>query len=300
MQRVILRLVHKRIEGPDESVLKVTTIAGSMEYRLDVYTVGYDSLIVQNPESPDAIIARVDRIGFADKPWTQYCRWHSGPLWERDDPSKRIYCTAAADGYCRQHRRSERALYEACVSLPGDRGLSACRILDSIGRTEYAVYITDGAAGGAKVGMTRLFRVVDRVAEQPHNVATIVYVVDSAYLARKAEISISKSGVASERRARSRRRLRGAAEAAAIVSGAAEKASRLLGTSWDGRLFRVTSPVERIVRGAREAGDSLRPGEYRILGYWGGYLALHGPMGPVVVGDRRIAHRDSIILYEGI
>jgi len=299
VRKAILRLVHKHVAGPEERTVTLHTLDGGESYVIDEYVVEPDSLIIQYPDSPDAYRLEALRLELAPPPWTPYCRWHSGSLWERDEPWKRIYCTAPAEGYCRQHRRSERAVYEACVSLPGERGLAACRALDALGRTTYAVYVTDGGgAGKAKVGMTRMFRLLDRLAEQPHRAAAVVYEADSAYEARRAELAISRAGLASERRARSPRRGHQLPEAAALVASVAEKAARLVGGEWDGRLLRVTSSAERLVSTLRESRpERLVGARWSVSGYWGGYLALYSPgRGRAVVNEKRLLHLEALLV----
>ena len=298
-RRAILRLVWKSVEPSGVRRLEYTGLTGREEWAIEEYSIVYRGLIIQYPEMPDAFLYEDRTLEFAPGPWEQYCRWHSGPLWEKDDPTRRLYCTARAEGYCRQHKRSERALYEYCMSLNGERALSACRALDNIARVEYALYLTDGGAGRLKVGVTRLFRLRERIAEQPHGVATLVAVFDSAYQARRAEMTISRRGLASERRARKPRHGLGLAEAARIVASGAERIASLLGVEWDGTLFRVASPAERLVRAGREARpENLEGRRLRISGYWGGYLVLEP--GPLVVSDRKLAHRDSLVVDENI
>ncbi len=299
MGRHILRLVHKRIAEAGETVARLAMIEGASEWRIKVYEAQYDSLIVQRPDSPDAVRLEARSIALADPPWREYCRWHSGPLDARDEPWTRIYCTVRAEGYCKQHRRSPRAVYEACMSLNGERALAACRLLDSLVRTEYVVYVTDGGSLKPKVGVTRRFRLLDRLAEQPHTVAAVVAVTDSAYAARRIEMSVSSRGIASERRPRRPSRSVRLAEAASLVARASEEAARLAGYDWDGRLVRVTSSVERIVRSTPEARpEKLYGVRASIAGYWGGYLVLHSHGRALVVSDRRLAHRDSLVAGE--
>jgi len=189
------------------------------------------------------------------------------------------------------------------VSLPGERGLAACRALDSLGRTTYVVYVTDGGgAGRAKVGMTRKFRLLDRLAEQPHRAAAVVYESDSAYEARRVELMVSRAGLASERRARSPRRGHSLPEAAALVASVAEKAARLAGGEWDGRLLRVTSPAERLVSSLKESRPERLVGpRWSLAGYWGGYLALYSPeRGRAVVNEKRLLHREALLVEDSV
>ena len=148
------------------------------------------------------------------------------------------------------------------------------------------------------MGVTRLFRLHDRIAEQPHGVATLLAVYDSAYQARRAEMMVSRRGLASERRTR-RPRHASLVESARLVAGGAERIAGFLGVDWDGRLFRVTSPAEPVVRSTRESRpEALEGRRLRLAGYWGGYLVFEP--GPLVVVDRRLAHRDALILDNSV
>lgn len=298
-RRAILRLVWKEVKPSGVKRLTYTGLMGREEWEIEEYSVVYRGLIIQYPEMPDVFPYTRRILEFAPGPWEQYCRWHSGPLWEKDDPTRRLYCTVRSESFCRQHKRSERALYEYCMSLSGERALSACKALDNIVRVEYALYLTDGGAGRLKVGVTRLFRLRERIAEQPHGVATLIAVFDGAYPARKAEMTVSRKGLASERRARRPNRAVSLGEATRVVASGAQRIASFLGVEWDGRLFRVTDPVERLVRASRETRpEALEGRRMRVTGYWGGYLVLEP--GPVIVSDRRLAHRDVLVVDEDV
>ncbi len=128
---------------------------------------------------------------------TQYCRWHNGPLEGRDDPLERRYCVREAStrtGFCMQHKDSLRAYYSLCFESMGIEGLRYCWLLDEkIGdRIEYAVYLLSYSVNGLKVGSTRYWRVVDRIAEQPHVLATVLYRFKNAVKTREIESSIGR------------------------------------------------------------------------------------------------------------
>ncbi len=300
MERAIARLVHKLIEPAGSVKVEKRGLFGPEEWSIDVYRSIYDSLVIQYPDMPDAFRYTNDIVSLAPLPWRSFCRWHNGPLWRKDEPWHRLYCTVSVEGYCRQHKRSPRALYEYCMSLQGDRGLGACKMLDEIGRTEYVVYLTDGGAGRVKVGVTRRFRVYERISEQPHNIATILYTTDSAYDARMTEIRISRAGIASQHRSRKPKRV-GIAEAIAAVSSAAERASKLLGVEWNGRFFRVESQLGGALYGLREARAEALQGEtLRIRGYWMGRLVLEAGGSLILLRDKEILHKDSLLVDKNV
>lgn len=293
--RAILRLVYKRVEGPEvERVAPPLSraLGSGEEYTVEVYNVRLDSLIIQDPEGPDAT-RYSGAITLAGRPWRSYCRWHDGPLDRRDEPWKRLYCTVEARDYCRYHRRSLRALYDICLTMRGPQGLEACRRLDEEVSGEYTLYLTH-TGKGVKVGVTRSFRILDRMAEQPHSLATVLAVYDSLYRARRAEMAVSRSGLAREASVRRPRRPDPAAAAPAL-SQAAREAARLLGVDWSGSLLRVRPPrgllEAPLVDPSRAAGGLLEPASY-----WGGLLLLHSTAGDIVLRVRDLLHRDSVVM----
>jgi len=290
----VLRLVHKLVEPAGVASYAYHGLAGGGSYRVEEYSVSLRGLILQDPPSADVYLYR----GLFTLPpqggvYEAYCRWHNGPLAERDDPLTRLYCPEPApQGYCRRHRRSLRALYEECMSRSGLRSLEACRALDERERLEYTVYLLV-AGGSVKVGVTRSWRLLDRLAEQPHDVATPLAVVEGAYRARKLEMEAARRGIASERPSRrvKGKRLHPAA-AAALLEAAALRAARLLGLEWEGRLLRVKppDPLPPEAPPERLEGSPLKP-----LTYWGGLLILDANGGQAALHTRSLLHRASIV-----
>lgn len=304
----ILRLVYRRVEdaGVVEVSLPSTLLGEGGSRRIRVYRASLDGLIVQDPSMLDVRLYR-GPVRLAPGPWREYCRWHSGPLDERDKPWERIYCNVevrGGSGFCRQHRRSERALYDACVSLRGEEGLEACRLLDRAVKAEYAVYMLDYGGAKPKAGMTRAWRVVDRVSEQPHAAATVVAVYDSAYQARRAEVTLSKLGLASEHGPRGRKRWeppRSPGAAVVRLERAAEEASRALGVDWDGEVFRVEPPWPPSSWPVHAEPERLSGPELEPAGFWGGMLALKTRDGRLFgVDERRLAHRLSLLIRSDV
>jgi hypothetical protein len=298
--RGILRLAYKLVEPAGEARYQASPLAASDVYVVEEYRVVLDSLIIQPMEYPDVGRYR-GLLRLAPWPWWRYCKWHNGPLDRRDEPWRRIYCTVRVDDtheYCRQHRRSERFLYDICMGLRGEKALEACRRLDQAVKAEYAVYLLVQQGGHVKVGSTRAWRVLERVAEQPHAAATMLAVFDSAYQARRAEMRVSSSGIASEHRPRAQRRMPPPGAAAAALTRAAEEASKLLGVEWDGRIFRVP-PLGGAPPRALDPG---RLGEepYKPTGYWGGLLRLEDPSRGLAfwVDERKLLHHNAILYDE--
>jgi len=299
VERLILRLVEKEVEHDGEDVFRIHYIGGLDEIRIDRYLVRLKGLIVQRPDMPDALRIPPHTMTIAPQPWNEYCHWHSGPIHEKDDPATRIYCTVRAEGFCRQHKRTLRAFYEYCMSLRGGKALGACKMVDKEVRTEYAVYLTDGGASKPKVGVTRAFRVYERIAEQWHNAATILTIVDSAYKARTIEMELSKRGIATEVQAR--RKTSNLGGSLRMLISAAEEAARLLGVDWDRRLFRVVPRSLVAMRSMKETRLEQVEGETLALrDYWAGMiLAVDRHGRPLLLRSRRLVHRDSLLASPG-
>ncbi|MCE4627740.1 MAG: DUF2797 domain-containing protein [Desulfurococcales archaeon] len=295
---MILRLVWKRVEPVEERRVSAGLLGS--EYRVKEYSISWAKILLQDPamvelqEAPENAVFRL-----APEPWVEYCRWHSGPLDRPDNPLERIYCNLPAEGYCREHKRTDRALYELCLTLRGERGLGACRMLDSKIRAEYVVYMTDFGGRKPKVGVTRRFRVFERLAEQAHITATILATTDSAYKARKMEMTLSSRGLAQEAHRRSvQAARRPIGESVARLAYWAEQAARILGVSWSGPIVRVVPPSGfdgyRIVRRL----DGI--GSFKVKFYWGGLLGVEAGGGrKLLLSTRQLQHKDSIVLVEG-
>ena len=295
MLRVIPRLAVKRITGP--GLLKVRAGLLGEEKHVEIYEVQLEYLLLQDPRTVEVfpLTPGGDRkIEILDPPYTEYCRWHNGPLDAPDNPLKRIYCNMPARDYCRQHSRTPRSIYEKCVTLRGGKGLAYCGMLDRIVKSEYTVYLTDFGGSKPKVGMTRRFRYLERIAEQPHITATVLAVTDSAVEARKLEMEISSLGLAQEtRRAQLRFSVRSLGESAARLEAWARRISSKVGLGWDGPILSVRPPQD--IGSYREPGRGATPSMLWVEGYWGGYLLLKAPGGPGFrINFRRLQHRDSV------
>ncbi len=297
LERVILRLVNKLIEYKGVRIYKSPTIIEVEEYSVDEYIVALDSLLIQMPGASDVYRYRGREITISPPPWRRYCKWHSGPLSEKDDPIKRLYCIIEADGYCRLHRRSERAIYDVCMSTSGYRALEACRYLDRLVKAEYALYMVDYGKPRVKVGVTRTFRLLERIAEQPHIVAVLLGIFDSAYEARKAEMMLSKKGFIVERRRKDLPKQDNSKIVASIsrLHTLASIVSKELGLNPSRNLFRVTSVIE-----PRDAiilkRDQLYTRTLKPAGYWGGFIFLRDAFKIYAVQDKELLHMDSLLV----
>jgi len=127
----------------------------------------------------------------------EYCRHHNTPLNQKDDPLKRNYCVKPADtklGFCNQHRESMRAYYSLCFESFSIDNINYCQMLDELSHysIEYSIYLLSYGVDGFKVGSTRSFRLLERIAEQPHVLATWIYSFNSAVKAREIESKIGR------------------------------------------------------------------------------------------------------------
>ena len=293
MNRLIPRLVVKRVRPAGVDKARYGLFAE--EIAIEVYEADPLYLLVQPPSGLEvAPIPPGGVVAIAEPPHTSYCRWHSGPIERPDNPLERIYCNLPASDYCRQHKKTPRALYERCVTLRGEKGLAYCSMLDKSLKAEYAVYLTDYGGHRPKVGMTRSFRVLDRIAEQPHITATILATLDSAVEARKLETSISSSGLAVESRSRRPPAARGIGESAARLASWAEEIAKRFGLDWNGRLLRIAPPQD--ISSYRDTRKPPTSTPLLFKGYWGGYLLLSPTRGKggYRINFRRLQHADTL------
>ncbi len=298
-ERAILRLIHKKVEPLGSKKIESRGLFGRQSWELKEYMASIDYLVIQYPGEPDAYKYESKELSFAPMPWRSFCRWHNGPLFERDEPWKRLYCVVESKSYCRQHKRSVRAMYEYCLGMHAQDALEACKLIDKIDRTEYIVYLTDAGSGRAKVGVTRSFRFLERLSEQAHNLATVLQVTDSLYEARRAEIMVSKAGIATQAKARRLSRL-APSQIAPTLSAVAERATRMLGAEWDHSFVRVLSEVIDLVYATPEfKEDKLAGSSFDLLGYWGGHIVLRSGDAVFHVNTSKLMHRDVLLVSRG-
>ncbi|MGC9209787.1 MAG: hypothetical protein ACP5FT_00725 [Acidilobus sp.] len=298
--RAVLRLVKisvqedgRRALEPPKSLLLVPKVGN---FEVKVYSSRLEYLLVQ-PEGYSDVFAYRGPLRLAPEPWTSYCQWHDGPLDEADDPTKRLYCVVQAEGFCSKHRRSERAVYTICLDSRSQEALEACKKIDQSVKSEYVVYMLDFGGDKPKVGTTRKFRLLERIAEQPHLLATVLLETDSLYQARRAEISLSRQGLAVE--SWRHRWVLGLDLyfSALRLSEHAEKAAKALGVSWSGEMFTVGSDVPQ--KPVIVEPGLLEGKEINVLGAWGGFLLLEGPRGPMALKYSSLLHKDSLLVDKG-
>jgi hypothetical protein len=295
--RAILRLVKvtvlqrgtKDVEPPKGFLLPVKV--GS--FKVSVYEAHLDYLLVQ-PESYSDVFPFRGPLRISQKPWTSYCQWHNGPLEEADDPTKRLYCPVPAEGFCSKHRRSDRAIYTLCLDSRSPEALEACKAVDKKVQGEYVVYMVDFGGDRPKVGTTRRFRLLERIAEQPHVTAAVLMVTDSLYKARRAEMTLSKEGVGVESWRHKWVLGLDLYFSATRLAEFAERASKVLGEQWSGEILTVTADVPH--KPMLAEAELLVGKSFRVIGAWGGYLVLEGDRGPLALKYSQLMHRDSLLV----
>jgi len=253
---------------------------GGASVRLRVLRVARVGLLVQRPPEQRVSAAWSPVLHVKKVLGATLCRYHEGP---EGRPWEHRYCTRIAttrDGYCSLHSRSGKALYERCA-----QGVdAACREADRLlGPREYAVYALDYGAQRLKIGLTQAWRLLWRLAEQPHVSAAVVARRRSLVEARGLEKTLGRRRGATEGAgARLRERLRlsvSAAERAGAEARARRLASLLTGLGLRGR-YEAYSVEPMLGYGwLLSAGVVEEPGELegrrlRLLDYWGGLVLL--------------------------
>ncbi len=292
VERTILRLVKKDIvkEGIEKIEAGRGTLLDEGTFSIKSYELRVEYLLLQEMGYSE-VYEYSGEVTFSYRPWNKYCKWHNGPIEEADDPRKRLYCPVAADGFCRKHKSSERALYDFCLSYRGEKALEACREVDKRVKGEYIVYLLDHGEKKPKVGTTRKFRLVERIAEQPHIVAAGVYVTDSIYRARLMEINIAKTGLASELW---RHKWISADLYASIIRfrRSLEAIKKELGLSNDIQMFRVKKPISTTpLKEERVEGE-----EFSIMNSWGGYVMLKKDGRIIIYPEKQILNTDALLV----
>ena len=214
-----------------------------------------------------------------------YCRWHDGPLEERDNPLDRKYSVRRAEtrtGFCNQHRDTLRAYYSMCFeSMSIESLLRYCWMLDEKAgdKIEYAVYLLAYGVNGFKVGSTRYWRIVDRIAEQPHVLATILYRFNKAVKTRETESSIGKIEGLTEVPRRTLRVSLNTPVSSVVykIDRYREKIERVIGVKTiDYTPFRVEPGVDitYYVKAREVKIDDLVDKHLELIDYYSGYLLV--------------------------
>ncbi len=291
-ERVILRLVKKRIYNEtDEKIYPGKNILfGNDVFTIKTYDSDLDYLLIQKIGYSE-VYKYNGTIKVIDENVNSYCEWHNGPLEEADDPTKRFYCPIVSEGFCSKHKRSDRAIYNLCLSYRGEKALEACKTIDKkISKGEYVVYLIEYGGQLPKVGTTRRFRLLERIAEQPHIIATQLYLTDRLYEARLMEINISKSGLANELWRHKWITTENLYNSIIKIKEMINKISKKFNINEEAKLFRIRQPKMNFIQG------DLNNKELIISGTWGGYLILSDNKYNYIIPESQLLHKDSLLI----
>ncbi|MDP8003430.1 MAG: hypothetical protein ACP5I6_00270 [Caldisphaera sp.] len=294
-ERVILRLTKKKIFN--ETTEKISPPKGTLfnigSFLIKSYELSLDYLLIQKINYSD-VYEYNGIVQLSPQPWSSYCEWHNGSLEEADDPTKRIYCPLEAEGFCSKHKRTDRAIYDLCLSYRGEIALQACKEIDKKIKGEYVVYLIDYGGEKPKVGTTRKFRILERIAEQPHIIATELFITDSLHKARLMEMNISKDGFANElwrhRWISTENIYSSIIKLNSILNNISKKYS--LNTEFS--FFRVKQPIK--IAPKLLDYNYFYNKEFKIDSYWGGYNIIYLNNQPFILPENQMLHRDSLII----
>lgn len=271
------------------------------------YKLVFQGIVVQREGATElSLIPPGDRVVLS-KPGRDYCRWHSGSLFAKDNPLDRKYCVKESLGrlgFCSDHAESLRGLYNACFSSEGLESIRKCWVLDNkIGdQLEYAVYLLAYSGDGFKVGSTRSWRLFERIAEQPHVVATLLYVSRSAYETRSVETRAGKIAGLTERPRRSLYETLSTPLHNTVyrLTNIRDRVRRVLKLNYvgDDIVFRIEPglSLDYYVK-SREVGVSeLYDRELEVIDYYDGYLLVSDMYSNnyYVFKANDILHRDAL------
>ncbi len=261
---------------------------------LEIYTIEFKGIVAQNPGEENVYLIEAGSKVRIEPGVRQYCRWHTGPLDRRDNVLERRYCNLTSDtrsGYCLKHSRTYRALYDRCVGTSGEYALEACRKVEERIKVPMGVYILDRGLEKYKAGVSRSWRLEDRIAEQPHVVASIVARGLGLVESRELEIKLSQHHHIQQLTKRT--------EPKSVLSHSPEKRLPLLYSVVKSLGLQVKPEFLAVRPGREELWSNASPikepeGVYTLLDYWGGYLLLENNEGYRILSFRLIQHMDTL------
>jgi len=247
--------------------------------RLHVLRVERLGLLVQHPPSNSVRVYWEATLAFDSSDGT-LCRYHEGP---RGEPWRHWYCSRPAvtrDGYCSLHRNSWKALYERCAQGVDAACIQAARMVSG---EKFSVYILYYGGSRVKVGLTQDWRLLWRIAEQPHVAAARIYTGD-LLTAREMERRLGRHRLATEgAKVRVQQRLRDSIAVLgrlvetgeyARAAQALASALSLLGLEGEYEAYTILPRSVEWLLTARHADsiERLRGRSVRVLDYWAGLL----------------------------
>ncbi len=226
-----------------------------------------------------------------------FCRYHEGVPGK---PWEHTYCTRLAStraGYCRLHSSSVKALYELCAQ-GYDRACNAIAPLSE----KFTVYALDYGGSKLKIGLTQSWRLMWRVAEQPHVAAAKIY-EEGILEARSMEKKLGRQRTATEGpAARLLERLHSSARLASkLLTKAEEVASRLatmlsslgLNGSYNAISILPLKLTPRDFISVRQVGlEALEGKKVKIVDYWAGIIVIEDDEGSLyAISKGELLHR---------
>ncbi|GEM_PF-727857 len=271
------------------------------------YKVFLNGIILQETGTTNLHIAGVNDKIIISRGFNEYCHWHNGPLDRRDNPLERTYCIkqpVSELGFCREHLHSDRAIYIRCFGTAGLESMRNCIVLDKKygEKIEYVVYLLSYGQDSVKVGTTRSFRVYERIAEQPHVVATLLTRTKSAYRARDIEVRAGKLPWLTERPRRSIKNVISKPVQPALyrLKSFREKTLRALNISIEQEpIYFQVVPVDDMsyyMKAKETRLQDMDGKELEILGFWGGYLLVSetSTNNYYLIRSKELLHKDTV------
>uniref|UniRef100_A0A7C4B8P5 DUF2797 domain-containing protein n=1 Tax=Thermofilum pendens TaxID=2269 RepID=A0A7C4B8P5_THEPE len=247
-------------------------------------------LLVQKPPSPEVEVVWEPCLTISSIRERFLCRYHEGEY------EGARYCSAEATepgGYCRAHAGSPRALYERRAQGDEQACTHASELLEG---EEFLVYLLDFGGHRPKVGLTQRWRLLHRVAEQPHTSAAVVArggLREMRLLERElGRRATEGAGLRVERRLESTARALESAGFSALASRAAWALSTL-GLHGDYEAYTVLpkSAAPRVFLAEPAGLHSLAGLAACIRDYWAGRLLAVTERGTLVVPKYELLHR---------
>lgn len=288
---MIPRLIHLDLRFASREYLESPSLERFLptleRIPLERYRASTIGIVVQEDGWSTVQLVNVGEYVLFTKSGETLCRWHTGPIHEKDDPLKREYCVKKAVttlGYCNEHRESVMAIYSYCFESSSQLCLTKCRELDEKlkNKVEYVTYLLTYSLDGFKVGSTRRWRFHIRLSEQPHVAAIAIQYSGSAYRARELEIKIGKLEGLSEKPHRDIHKtiVTPIANAVYKLAKIRDKVVEKLGLTSDEKFFIRVEPglgLQYFYRAKQSSLEQLVDKKLEFIDYFYGYLLLGDP-----------------------
>jgi hypothetical protein len=169
--------------------------------------------------------------------------------------------------------------------------LEACRKVEEKIKIPMGLYLVDRGFDKYKTGVSRSWRLEDRIAEQPHVVASILARGLGLVESRELEMKLSQHSNIQQLTKRT--------DPKTVLEYRPEKRLPLLygvvkslGLTVKPEFLTVRPKYEQLWMRAPILKEA--EGVFRLVDYWGGYLLLEGEEGYSILQMRLIQHLDSI------